>query len=141
MDTRVSLDDLLAAFEWVSGGEVAGLECNAYVSRATGKIHWCGEGVDEEPPEDIEDESVYVAVPPKSEFDLGRSLALRFIEERLPRSYDTVHEYFRKRGAFSRFKALLAHSNQLEAWYQYEQAAVEEVLGDWCAENGLTLAR
>jgi len=141
MSARVNLDELLAAFEWVSASEAAAVDCNAYVSKVTGKVHWSGEGVEEELPEDIEDGSAYVAVPHKTEFDLGRSLALRFVEERLPRSYETVHQYFGKRGAYSRFKALLESVGQLEAWHQYEQSAIEEALRQWSEENGLTLAR
>ena len=33
MSVPVSFDDLLAAYEWVSAGEVAALDCEAYVSR------------------------------------------------------------------------------------------------------------
>jgi len=141
MRVPVSFDELLAAYEWVSAGEVAALECEAYISRASGTVHWCGEGVDEEPPEDIEDGSLYIAVPRKNEFDLGRSLALRFVEEHLPGSRETVYGFFRKRGAYSHFKALLAHAGQLDAWHAYEEAATENALREWCEENGLVLVR
>src|SRR5882672_6628473 len=124
----------------VSAAEAAAADCEAYVSRVTGTVHWSGEGVDGELPEDIEDESLYIAVPHKSEFGLGRSLALRFAEEHLSASYDVVCEYFRKRGAYGRFKSLLENAGQLEAWHQYEQAATEQALREWCEENGLDLA-
>jgi hypothetical protein len=141
MSTSVNLQDLLAAFEWIGAGEAAGVDCEAYVSRATGAIHWSGEGADEELPEDIEDETKYVAVPGKSDLELGRSLALRFVEERLPDSYELVHQYFRKKGAYSRFKAELERAGQLEAWYEYEQRAIEESLREWGEENGFVLER
>lgn len=136
MSVSVDLDELLAAYEWVSAGEVATVDAEAYVSRLTGKIHWCGDGVDEEPPEDIEDGRLYIAVPHKSEFDLGRSLALAFVDEHLPSSSETVREYFHRRGAYGRFKALLSQAGQLDAWHRYEQAAKEEALNEWCAQNG-----
>jgi hypothetical protein len=141
MNVSVDLDDLLAAYEWVNAGEVAAVDAEAYIGRLTGKIHWCGEGVDEEPAEDIEDERLYIAVPHASEFDLGRSLAVAFVDEYLPRSRDTVREYFHRRGAYQRFKALLAQAGQLEAWHRYEQAAKEEALCEWCAENGFIVSR
>ena len=141
MGARVGLEELLAAFEWVSAGEAAATDCEAYVSKVTGSVHWSGEGVDEELPEDIEDGSIYVAVPHKSEFGLGRSLALRFVEDRLPHSYETVHQYFHKRGAYSRFKTLLERAGQLEAWHSYEQNAIVEALHEWSKEHGLTLVR
>jgi len=137
----VKFDELRAAYEWVSAGEGAGLDCEAYVSRATGTVHWCGEGIDEEPPEDIEDGSLYIAVPHKNELDLGRSLALRFAEEHLPRSRETVYGFFRARGAYSHFKSLLERAGQLDAWHAYEEAAFENAFREWCEENGFMLVR
>ena len=141
MSVPVSFDELLTAYEWASAGEVAALDCEAYVSKATGMVHWCGEGADEEPPEDIEDESLYIAVPRKNELDLGRSLAIRFVEEHLPRSREAVYGFFRKPGAYSHFKALLAHAGQLDAWHAYEQTAIENAFREWCEENGFVLVR
>lgn len=140
MSVPVSLDELIIAYEWVSAGESSGLAAAAYVSRVTGQVHWAGEGVDEELPPDIDDGSVYVAVPQKRDFDLGRSLALQFVEEHLPQSYDTVYGYFRRQGAYARFKGLLEKAGQLEAWHGYEQAATEKALREWCDENGIVLA-
>jgi len=141
MSVPVKFDDLFAAYEWVSGGEALGMDCEAYISRTTGMIHWYGEGVDEEPPEDIEDGTLYVAVPRKNEFDLGRALALRFVEEHLPRSREAVHAFFRKRGAYGKFKSLLASSGQLDAWHEYEAAATDSALREWCEENAFVLVR
>lgn len=139
MNVLIKLDELLSAFDWVGEGESLGVDCEAYVCRATGAIHWYGEGVDAEPPEDIDDVARYIAVPRKSEFDLGASLAIRFTEEHLPQSRDTVRDFFRKRGAFGRFKSLLASTGQLDAWHRYEDAAIERALRDWCADNGFVL--
>jgi hypothetical protein len=80
MSIPIDLDELLVAYEWVSAGEAAGVDAEAYISRIDGQIHCFGEGIDEAAG-DITDESLFVAVPHKSELDLGRSLALRFIEE------------------------------------------------------------
>lgn len=139
MRSRISYEELLAAFEWVSAGEAAAIGCDAHVSKATGKIHWSGEGVDEALPEDIDDPGKYVAVPKKDEFDLGRALALRFIKDRLPHSSEIVHQYFSQRGAFSRFNALLERASQLEAWHEFERNAIEKALRQWSDEHGLTL--
>jgi hypothetical protein len=135
----VSFVDLLDAYEWVSSADP--FENEAYVSRVTGQIHWSSSitDVEEELPEDIEDESIYLAVPHKHDLDLGRELVLRFVEEHLPDSYELVSGFFRKRGAYSRFKSLLGQKNQLENWYKYEESAVEEGLREWSRENGLQL--
>jgi hypothetical protein len=141
MSVPVDLAELLAAYEWVSAGEAAAIDAEAYIGRLTGKVHWCGEGIDEEPPDDIEDGSLYIAVPHRTEFDLGRSLAIRFVEENLPHFRETVREHFRRPGAYARFKTLLERAGELDAWYQYEQLAKEEALGEWCLENGFVLSR
>jgi len=135
----VSFVDLLDAYEWVSSADPC--ENEAYVSRVTGQIHWSSSitDVEEELPEDIEDGSIYLAVPHKHDLDLGRELVLRFVEEHLPDSYELVSGFFRKRGAYSRFKSLLGQKNQLENWYKYEESAVEEGLREWSRENGLQL--
>ena len=135
----VSFADLLAAYEWVSAS--APMENDAYVSRATGKIHWASSvtDVEEELPEDVEDGSIYVAVPHKYDLDLGRALALRFADEHLPDSYEVIAGFFRKRGAYGRFKDLLERRDCLQAWYDYEAHAVECALREWSGENGLPL--
>ena len=135
----VSFDDLLAAFEWVSAA--GPFENEAYVSRVTGKLHWSSSlnELDEELPEDIEDESIYLAVPHKTDLELGRDLVYRFVEDHLPEFFELVSGFFRKRGAYSRFKTLLERKGKLEAWYEYEASAVEQALRDWCADNEIPL--
>lgn len=61
----VKFDDLLSAYEWVSSSSPA--ENEAFVSRTTGNVYWSSStsDLDEELPEDIEDGSIYVAVPHK----------------------------------------------------------------------------
>lgn len=137
MSTPVKLSELLDAFDWVSASGI--FENQAYVNRESGKVYWSSSTseLEEELPEDIEDGTLYVTVPHKNEFDLGRSLALRFVEEQLPDSYELVHGYFRKQGAYSRFKNLLERQGRLEAWHQYEAGAVEQALREWSEENGL----
>lgn len=138
-ETPVSFDELLTSFEWVSSGFSG--EDSAYVSRLTGKIFWSSSNNEEaqELPPDIEDEAVYVMVPHKQDLDLGRDLALRFAEAYLPESLPLVDGFFRSRGAYARFKALLERTNQLAHWYEFEQAAVEHALRQWSADNGLQL--
>jgi len=51
--------------------------------------------------------------------------------------YDTVAGFFRRRGAYGRFKALLHARGMLERWYEFENRATEEALLAWCEENGI----
>jgi hypothetical protein len=139
MSTTVSFAELLHAFDWVSA--VGPFENQAYVSRTTGKIYWASDAdeLGEELPEDIDDGGLYIAVPHKSDLELGRTLALRYVEEHMPDSYDMVRGFFGRSGAYSRFKRVLEGVGQLDAWHEYEVKAVEEALRGWSEENGFSL--
>ena len=135
MNTRIKLSELVQAFEWVSA--TGPFENEAYVSRVSGRI-WLLSDLDdfgEEPPEDLEDESLYLSVPSKNELDLGRSLALRFAEEKVPESYERVRDFFARSGAYGRFKNLLDEGGHLDAWYAYEAKGIEEALRAWASDN------
>ncbi|TAL84101.1 MAG: hypothetical protein EPN74_12720 [Rhodanobacter sp.] len=95
--------------------------------------------VEEELSEDIEDGSIYVAVPSKRDLDLERDLALRFVEQYLPESYESAYGFFRSRDAYAQFKALLDRMNRLQHRYEFEKTAVEAALRAWSEENGLQL--
>ena len=136
----VKHDDLAIAFDFVSFA--APMEHIVYVSFDTGKVYWTSDfndAFDEENPDDLETSDRYLAISHKNELDLGRSLALRFVAHALPACYDQVEGFFRRQGAYSRFKDLLAREGALEFWYPFEADAVERALRQWCAENGLEI--
>ena len=82
----------------------------------------------------------YIAIPHKNDLDLGNNLALRFAEEQLPHRYATVETFFRHRGAYARFKDLLAEERCLDQWYQFEAECTERALREWCAANQIDVA-
>jgi hypothetical protein len=137
MDTHVKFDDLFAAFEWVSAAPLG--ENEAFVGRETGSTHWSSSfnDVDEELPDDIDDATRYLPLPHKNELDLGHSLVMRFVREQLPDAYGLVDGYFHRKGAYGRFKELLARKGRLDAWHEYEAKATEQALREWAEENGL----
>jgi hypothetical protein len=90
-------------------------------------------------PEDMEDATLYCAVPHKNDLDLGRNLVFRFVFECLPEQEHRVKDYFRRRGAYACFKELLDRTGHLEQWYQYEQKATKTALLAWAAEEGLNV--
>ncbi|HEX5338012.1 MAG TPA: hypothetical protein VFW53_06215, partial [Gallionella sp.] len=139
LSAPVKFDDLLSAYEWVTSSSPA--ENGAFVSRVTGKTHWFSSmmELDEELPEDIEDGSIYVAVPHKYDLNLGNNLPLAFTEEQLADSYETVSNFFRQRGAYRKFKDLLERKGQLEAWYEFEAKATELALREWAAAQELSI--
>ena len=117
------------------------MEHEAYLCLATGKCYCHSEyGDDEEPlPEDIDEARKYIAMPHKNELGLGKALVLRFADTHLPESYDKIQEIFSRSGAYARFKDLLESRDMLEKWYEYEEAATEDVLRGWCKRNDIEI--
>lgn len=137
MSVNVKQDDLLTAFEWAS---VSGLlEKSAYISKETGTIYLRSDDyeLEDELPENLDDPSRYISVPHKDDLDLGKWLAIRYVDEALPDHALTVREIFRKKGAYAKFKNLLDREGRLDKWYSYESKAVEEALRAWAEENGI----
>ena len=137
----VKYDDLSMAFDFVNFGRPT--EHRAYVSLDTGAIYWISETnpiEEDEPPDDLETSDRYIAIPHRNELDLGNTLALRFVEERLPDRYADVQAFFRRRGAYARLKELLASAGCLEAWYAFEAESTERALREWCQANEIQLA-
>jgi hypothetical protein len=134
----VNATDLRTTFEFMSVG--AG-EHSAYICLDTGKIYSQSAGLEEEAdlPADLETSDRYIVVPHKNDLDLGRRLALAFIDQELPEDYDTVAGFFRRRGAYGRFKELLHARGKLQPWYEFEERATEKALLAWCEENGISL--
>jgi hypothetical protein len=136
----IKYDELSAAFDFVSFA--APFEHRAFVCLDTGAIHWISEtgSLDEEDlPDDLETSDRYIAVPHKNDLDLGNRLALRFAEEQLPHRYASVESCFRHRGAYARFKDLLAAERCLDKWYAFETECTERALRDWCVANRIHL--
>ena len=137
----VKYDDLSLAFEFVSFARP--MENRAYVSLDTGAIYWISETnpiEEDEPPDDLETSDRYIEIPHKNELDLGNDLALRFVDERLPDRYTEVVSFFRRRGAYARFKDLLVAEGRLEEWYAFEAESTERALREWCRANEIHLA-
>lgn len=137
----IQFDDLSTAFDFVSFA--APFEHRAFVSLDTGAIYWVSatSPIDEEDlPDDLETSDRYIAIPHKNELDLGNNLALRFVEEHVPDRYADVEDFFRRRGAYARFKELLAAEGWLEQWYAFEAESTERALRHWCKANEIRLA-
>lgn len=134
------IGDIIEAFEFAntSGGAA---EFRAFVCRQTGKIYYQTEGLGSEDfdelPDDIEDDAKYVPLPDKRDLDLGKPLALAFAREFLPDDFDDVRYFFSKRGAYPKFKAVLARRGAIDRWHAYENEATEQALREWCKEQGI----
>jgi hypothetical protein len=133
----VSIADITSAFEFANTSGSIG-EFLAFVCKRTGKIYYRtdfsdDEEMNDELPDDIDDEEKYVALPDKRELGLGKPMVLDFAREFLPDDFDDVRYFFSKRGAYPKFKALLARRGAIDRWHAFEAKATEQALRDWCA--------
>jgi len=139
----ISFQEILDALEFVSMGSGPG-EHQAFLCRQTGKIYWRSELSDldelnDELLDDIEDDENYVAIPDKRELGLGKPLVLDFAREFLPNDFDEVRYIFSKRGAYSKFRVLLARRKAVDRWHDFEAKATERALREWCELNSIAV--
>jgi hypothetical protein len=87
-------------------------------------------------PDDLDDEK-YISIPDKRELDLSKPLIVDFVRRFLPADYDEVCRIFGRKGAYGRYKDLLAERGALDRWYDYSNKAEQAALREWCAENGI----
>lgn len=137
---NVIKQDLEFAMETVSADR---FEMSAYVCTVTGKVWVVGFEDDlcelDSPPVDLHENDQYIMVPTKVDLDLGRRLAIKFTESFIPEELENVYAYFRRAGAYGKFKVLLNFKGLLDNWYQFETEHVDRGLIDWCEINGLRL--
>lgn len=136
----IDFDKLLEAFEFANFD--ASPDSNAYVDRETGHIYWVAAEMEEfeEVPDDIDTSDRYLMLPDKRDLELGRNLVFAFTEEALPDEYEKVVNYFRKQGAYARFKDLLDRHDALTQWHEFEAKQTEMALREWCQQNAIQLA-
>ncbi|MCP3371193.1 hypothetical protein [Bradyrhizobium cajani] len=133
---------IVDAFEFANNGDIG--EFRAFVCRQTGKIYCQTDFMDaaefnDELPDDIDDEEKYLALPDKRELGLGKPLVLDFAREFLRDDFDDVHYFFSKRGAYPKFKSLLARRGAIDRWHAYENEATERALRDWCKLHSIEI--
>jgi hypothetical protein len=129
--------DLELAFDFVGDG--LGGARQAYLCKRTGKLYWHSEdlGDEEELPDDIDDTDKYIPIPDKKELDLGKPLVMDFASQFLPDDLERVRDIFRHRGAYGRFKDLLAHRHAIDQWHKYEAEMEKKALREWCEANAI----
>ena len=127
----MNFSDIEEAYVFVGSGAYG--ENTAILDTSTGKTYYqsiYGDGDDALPDEDF-DSTIHLRIPHKNELDLGTALVFEFVERYVPDEYRTVKDIFRKRGAYARFKALLAAKELLEQWYEFENQRVKAALLSW----------
>ena len=136
--THVSYADIEHALDWSSSGGADGSQ--AVICRRTGRVYLrseCGKFEEEELPQDIDNDDLYLPLPHKTDLNLGRDLVFQFVRAKAPELEGRISAAFRQRGAYSKFKSILEQSGLLHKWHEYEAAETRLALNTWAQENGL----
>ena len=133
----IKFSDIEDAFFFVSMGEM--YMNSAILCIKTGQIFYISDfGDSDELPEDIDDDTdKYIEIPHKNELDLGKPLVLEFLIMYLPDSVEKVDSFFRKKGAYSKFKDLIDAKGLLDKWYAFEEEEQNKALREWCKDNDI----
>jgi len=133
----IKFSDIEDAFFFVSMGEM--YMNSAILCIKTGQIFYISDfGDSDELPEDIDDDTdKYIEIPHKNELDLGKPLVLEFLIMYLPDSVEKVNSFFRKKGAYSKFKDLIDAKGLLDKWYAFEEEEQNKALREWCQDNDI----
>ena len=133
----IKFSDIEDAFFFVSMGEM--YMNSAILCIKTGQIFYISDfGDSDELPEDIDDDTdKYIDIPHKNELDLGKPLVLEFLIMYLPDSVEKVNSFFRKKGAYSKFKDLIDAKGLLDKWYAFEEEEQNKALREWCKDNDI----
>ena len=133
----IDFSDVEDAFLYVSSDQP--FMNSAVLNRKTGATYYQSDlsGIDEFP-EDVDSDD-YVTIPHKNVLDLGRDLVFDFVSHHLPNEFETVQQFFRSRGAFSRYKSLLDSTGLLDDWHRFEDEKTKSALREWCKDNNLEL--
>jgi len=128
------------AFDFVTFGQPG--EHEAYLNIHTGETFWYSAFGDNEEalPDDIDDATKYIALPDKNDLDLGKRLVLSFVYKYLPEEAEKIEGIFYHKGAYSKFKSILERKGIIENWYEYESAAQEKALREWCKLNNIAVS-
>ncbi len=64
---------------------------------------------------------------------------MEFVRSHCSELTNRVVAIFSRRGAYGRYKELLAEKGFLEEWYAFENTRTRAALLEWCEEHGLVI--
>jgi len=135
---KISYDDIELAFMFVSSQPE--FMNQALLSKSTGEIFYISDDIDaDDLPDDIEDSDDYLSIPHQNELDLGKELISQFISEHLPEETHRIYQFFRQKGAYSKYKDFLFEKGLLDTWHEYEDNKRSDALRNWCADNNIEI--
>lgn len=85
----------------------------------------------------LDNEDLFIPLPSRyevNEYEIMESFALSIESQKVS---DTIYDALRGKGAFRRFKDLVAQYNLIDQWYQYRDNAYGKIAIEWCQSHGL----
>lgn len=132
----LDFDDIENAFLFVNMN--GGFLNSAILDIESGHIYYTSDvGDSDELPDDIDDPVKYIDIPNQQDLNLGQPLVFDFAARFLPNETDTIYSFFRRKGAYSKFKDFLEQKGFLENWYDFEEKQRIETLKKWLQENNI----
>ena len=134
----MSYDAIEDAFNYINNGQPS--DRSAMVHRVTGKVFLASVelGFDQAPPE-ADNDPDYLLLPRRQDLDPGKGLILEFFNTHAQAEVPQVKSIFTRSGAFRNVKDLMRRLHLLDPWHVYEEQRIEELLRQWCLDNGLSL--
>ncbi len=129
---KLPFDTIFSAFEELLLGEPYSVSVLMHSETGQSYFVYDDDDMNEDNPEDLFENEIYFSLPDPSDLCHGRELAFRFASAEVRDHADKIYEIFERRGAFGRFKALLADIGKLQDWYDFEQKVQREELREWC---------
>jgi hypothetical protein len=137
----IKFSDVLEAYESSDFG--APSDVRTFLNLETGEVRFTSEMLepdDDEDPADWEESDSVIELPTKYDLNLGQRLVFAFADAELSDGdAEKVRFFFRKKGAYRRFKDLLESRSMLERWYEFRDEATKRALRIWCEDNGIAL--
>jgi len=131
-------EDIEFLFQYVGSGRR--FERSAYLNRRTGESYLISDlGDSDELPDDFDESDDYLGIPHWNDLDLGEKLVFEFVEQRLPFAIERVHDFFRRAGAYGRFRDLLDRNDLLDEWHKFEADRARAAMLEWCKVNHIEL--
>lgn len=137
---RVKLQEVLQALEG------AGTEIEYYYDTKNQEILMIFDGMingecNPELMEEIKEGFVEDFIPLPGQYDINEYHMMESFIYELPagRAQDVLEQAIRGKGAFRRFKDCLYNLGLEKNWYEYRDAAYEQIVRDWCERFGLEI--
>jgi hypothetical protein len=133
----MDFNTLFDAFEFASMGPSGFVE--AYLNLESGDCYIVSDYADDNDLPDDLGSKKYLLLPDKNDLGLGKPLVLQFARDYLEQDLETVEGFFRHRGAYARFKALLDNRSLLDTWHAYERRAQADAVRQWAEAEGIAI--